>query len=868
MAVAPHASEPAGFSAKSAVPVTSRPALGYGSLGQTYYLLNKTLYPGAFNASQNVLGSDLAAIDPTHGEVFLAATEGPGISVLNLTTGNVSRGINSTDAAVALLPVPALDQLWVADYNSTNLSVYDAGNGQPLATVAVGLDPVAMAYDPGTNEVYAAVNGTSKLVAVDTSSFSVLGGYTVGAWPDAVAVDASAGIVYCANRGASDVSYLNASTGASLGVYPTGSEPSVLAYYPGDDSLYVGNDGSDNVSVLAGTTGEFQAAIAIGFGPTVLTEDTAVGFLYVVAPEEGALSVIDFQSNTVEGFVATYNTPTAILPDLATNRLYVQESLTDNLTVVDAGTNAILGSIRYGYDLTGVAYDVFTGAVAYTLGDAALLVLINATTGTLLKAFPTGADPIAVTYDADNECLYVANYDSGTLTVVNGTTLATVGTVRVGDGPASIAYVASYDYLYVGNLEGLTITIINGASNQVVGGIDLPSDLGFNFLTALAYDPGNGDLYAGVGTNVTVINALSKGFVANISMGFAVGSIAVDPYAANVYVGSTAYFTAPGNLTVIDANANVIQQNENVTYAGVNVTSGIGALDYDARNGVVYVCEDANATNLVAYNGSTGEYLGVVASNIGPSALADSGPRGGVFATDIFDATISFVSLPGLGDYLLNVTETGLPAGHGWSITLSGHAYPSSQSWVNAIFPDGPVTYALGAVSGFTGAPTTGTVTIAGGLTSLAVTYTALPPEFAVNFAETGLLSGTNWVVTLNGTRENSTTVDISYQLVNGSYPYQIASVAGYTANLTSGSVSVSGRPLTIELTFTASGTGTGTGGTGSSSLDLGAAGGYLAAGAAALIGAVVGALVGRPRRFPTPAGSDTPTETAPPPTG
>jgi len=80
-------------------------------------------------------------------------------------------------------------------------------------------------------------------------------------------------------------------------------------------------------------------------------------------------------------------------------------------------------------------------------------------------------------------------------------------------------------------------------------------------------------------------------------------------------------------------------------------------------------------------------------------------------------------------------------------------------------------------------------------------------PYFALKFSETGLPIGTGWSVALNettGTVWNfSKTAIIEFLVPNGSYPFFIGSVNGFTSNPTVGKVPVDQKNTTHDVAFT-----------------------------------------------------------------
>jgi hypothetical protein len=86
-----------------------------------------------------------------------------------------------------------------------------------------------------------------------------------------------------------------------------------------------------------------------------------------------------------------------------------------------------------------------------------------------------------------------------------------------------------------------------------------------------------------------------------------------------------------------------------------------------------------------------------------------------------------------------------------------------------------------------------------------------VPAVYPVTFTETGLPSGTNWTVALNGTLNVSATNMITFTEPNGSYPFSVGRVAGYGTSQSSGVVVVNGSRANETIPFTSISTSSGT---------------------------------------------------------
>lgn len=75
-------------------------------------------------------------------------------------------------------------------------------------------------------------------------------------------------------------------------------------------------------------------------------------------------------------------------------------------------------------------------------------------------------------------------------------------------------------------------------------------------------------------------------------------------------------------------------------------------------------------------------------------------------------------------------------------------------------------------------------------------------PVYAVTFHETGLPAGANWTVEVMGTAMISGGPDLSFTLLNGTYPYSVRTIPGYAPVRSAGGFDVAGVPVDINVAF------------------------------------------------------------------
>ncbi len=184
-------------------------------------------------------------------------------------------------------------------------------------------------------------------------------------------------------------------------------------------------------------------------------------------------------------------------------------------------------------------------------------------------------------------------------------------------------------------------------------------------------------------------------------------------------------------------------------------------------------------------------------------ALIASPSRGTVdVAGTALTVDVSFALPP---TYAVTFTETGLPAGTLWTLTVGAHVGSSSTNSISVALANGTYAYAINAATGYTPLPRNGSVTVLGTPVNINVVYSA-PPTFAVTFTESGLSTGTNWSVSFNGGTGYSTTASIAFSVADNSYLYSVGAVAGYSSSPSSGTVTVSGAAVNVAIQFTSTG--------------------------------------------------------------
>jgi len=98
-------------------------------------------------------------------------------------------------------------------------------------------------------------------------------------------------------------------------------------------------------------------------------------------------------------------------------------------------------------------------------------------------------------------------------------------------------------------------------------------------------------------------------------------------------------------------------------------------------------------------------------------------------------------------NYLVTFTESGLPSGTSWSITLNGTTKSSTTNTITFSVPNGTYSYVVESVSGYTASPSSGTITVNGANIEKAVTFT---PSNIYTMSFGVLYKGSQYTINLN----------------------------------------------------------------------------------------------------------------------
>jgi YVTN family beta-propeller protein len=359
------------------------------------------------------------------------AAYGRGEMGLNL----ISSGANSVIANIRVGNGPgsptydsANGDLYVPNTGSDNISVISGATNRVISSISVGCPAQTPTYDPEDGDLYMSSFGSDNLTILSGSSNSVLKTLPIGAEENQPAYDAANGDLYVASDastyGINNVSIVSGATNTVIGEVSVGSSPTTPYYDPVNGDLYVANQYSADVSVISTSSESIIATdLADGF-PVTPAYDDATGDLYVPG------SMLDEDPGW--------------------------------MTVISGGTNKVVAQLQVGPTPLTPDYDSVNGDVYVPDVGSYELSVISGTNNTVVDTIRVGAAPYPPAFDSASDEMYVPNYASGNVSVVSGSTNSVVASIPVGLGPYSPAFDPANGDVYVPNSLTNNVSVIQG----------------------------------------------------------------------------------------------------------------------------------------------------------------------------------------------------------------------------------------------------------------------------------------------------------------------------------------------------------------------------------------------------------------------
>jgi YVTN family beta-propeller protein len=725
-------------------------------------------------------GPSGVAFDSRLGEIFVTNTGSNDVSVIS----------DSTNSVIATIPVGGFPQgvaydsgrgeTFVANLNSENVSVIDDDSNAVVATVShlPGLSVEGMVYDPLDGEVFAA---TTNLVFVDAisdssntvvattgeSSLGVTGAYVV------LALDPTKGLLFLAGAPAGSVGVIAATSDSVTGSVAVAAYPQAVTYDSGNGRIFVANR-FGGVDVVSDTLHAVIASIP-GLDCTELVFDSAQGKVLCMEGDRFpqyiiAINDTTYQTTTVVELHYNGGPVWGVAYDPGKGELFVADSASGNVTVIDDTSNTVVTSIDVGGRPVGLAYDegrgeVFVAGTPGGFWGNENVSVINDTSNSVVASVTVGVAPSGIVYDPVHGDLFVA--DASNVSVISDADDRVVGAIPTNFSLGNMVYDPAGEFVFDTGYSSSNLTVISSTSDSLATNLSVGSQFPWTgYLTGMAYDSGTSEVYVanpGQGTISIVTGIRPIGTITFREKGLprTTKPWAVDfngtlesssahllefvapngsyPYLVRGPAGFRVEGMAPGGLLAV-SGANFVQTVTFVRGATYNLSfhqTGLGP----GTSWCVTIGSTACTTGstLTLRNFTAATYGYAIGSVPGLTTLVKFAGRSqatpGVLSVPAERASEGVFQIRFA--FPVRFVETGLPAGHAWSVTGGGLTGSSTGSTIELNLTNGTYSFWIHLVPGYLATPGSGRISVAGAPVSATISFSARGHGPALTDAET-----------------------------------------------------------------------------------------------------------------------------------
>jgi DNA-binding beta-propeller fold protein YncE len=772
------------------------------------------------------------AVNNSSGHLFLASPANGEVWDVNISNDqNVSITTSESSTAAYVVYDNQTGEVYQAD---SAVQVIGPNNDTVWKTISLPAsedNPGAPVVDWWTDELYVPWGNSTSAIELSTNTLgptlllSPLEGVAPGA-----AFDPANGMVYVLTDYQNyNVTELDPATHRWVASSPAipSAEYGGIAYSTGSGRLLIaGNvqDGSSGFVLMSPGAGlPILGQPVTAVYPGLNYFDPLTGHLFVTTPGIGPfgnVTAIDPATGKILGYVPAGSDPVNVWVDPSTGFGYIANfgppaaGHVDNLTVFNARTLVATGSIPVGAEPYAMTYDPVTGDLYVSNSESTNITVIDPATNSSVGSISTpGFGATVLLYVPTTSLLYavgpVGGEPYGLLQTISPSEMKVVTYAETYFQPGGAAYDAATGLIYVQDTNSSVYVLqeFDPETGGIVGSINLYEATGH-----MAWDPVNDLLYVPAGLNYTnggydanwVIEVnVTSGQLVNLTVGEEPSGISVNSSSGEAFVSDTdsgsVVFLEPGTpapSTGYTVTFETVPSSCTVTFDGVSYpdgteASGVAAGTYPL---VANVC---SGESFSSWSSTAGSVASPTAASTTLTVSA-SGTVTGTYAAVTTGYTVNFQVYPST----CSITFGGTSYTNGQQVTgVAGGSYPLlANACTGETFSAWSST---AGTLGSTSADSTSVLVSSSGIVN--GTFTATPPgTYLVSFVETGLPTGTSWSITLAGTPLTQSSATISSAEADGTYDYTVGTVEGYTSNVTSGSVVVSGSDQIVYIGFSA----------------------------------------------------------------
>ncbi|MCI4323196.1 MAG: PKD domain-containing protein [Thermoplasmata archaeon] len=501
---------------------------------------------------------------------------------------------------------PGTGELFVADSQTSSVSVISEQTDLVVATIPVGNTPTGLAYDPGLGEIFVANEVDDTVSVISDTNDSVVATIPVGLDPLEAAYDPQNGEVFVTDLLQGAVSVISDSNNTDFATVPVGNGSQGIAYDPTTGQVFVVNDYTDNVSVIAGGNDTVVASINVADQPSSIAYDPDTREMFVGCRAPDQIDVLSDVSDTQVANVSVGSNPYSMTYDSSLHEVLVADEGSSTVTVISGANVTNLTTFGVGASPEGIAFDPAVGEAFVTSSQRSEVdVVFDPVEGTVpftvLPSVALGASAdigqtVTVQGAGYGSLDSVPTFTLGTanLTCVN----ATVGTCAA--GVVSTAQNGSFDSAIVipsvpsDGSYNLTATDSQGNSATTMISVFFDPTLGSVSATALSIDLGQSTTFqvmaeSGTGSYTYAWSGLPSGCNSTVLASVQCTPSLPGNFSVSVLVTDSNGATIAGGPLAVSVDSDVV---------AATPTASTGSGTVDAGQSVVFTTSASNGSGI------------------------------------------------------------------------------------------------------------------------------------------------------------------------------------------------------------------------------------------------------------------------------
>lgn len=367
-----------------ATPPGSNSCGTFGSVGSGVYSFGMGFVPGSGSCTIDLSVQSATASTYTVTIPPGALTAGPGTNT------------NTSTSALTVTAPPAGPFAYISNFGSfsgTTVSVIDTPTNTVIATVNVGLGPVATAVNPAGTRAYVSNQQANSVSVIDTSTNTVITSVGVGSQPGEPAVSPDGSRVYVPNQTSNNMSVIDTSTNTVVATVGSLSFPVGAAVNPGGTKVYVTNSSTNTVAIVSTATNAILTTVPVCATPYHPVFNASGTRAYVVCTS-GAVSVIDTSNATVIATIPVGGNARGIAVHPSGNPAYTSDSASNSVSVIDTTTNTVTATLPAGNNPWGLALNPSGSRLYVASSNTNTVLVFDTSTNGIVATVPVGAGPI------------------------------------------------------------------------------------------------------------------------------------------------------------------------------------------------------------------------------------------------------------------------------------------------------------------------------------------------------------------------------------------------------------------------------------------------------------------------------------------